>query len=359
MAIKTLKEFIFKNSKIEYVLESIGCHHIKYHSIKDYYSCGNYNGDNIAAINVYNNEYLNVTNWTRQKEFDDRSDIITLTQYNRQCSFIDAVKYLYKILGLKFKPGKRDKEKDEKPHPCAKFRRIRAARHRVDVTDISKINIMDEDVLDEYVPMLHIDWFRDGIMPWTRKKFDIRYSYKRNRIVIPHRWWLTGDLIGMNMRTTVENYEELGISKYYLTPGMNKSINLYGLYENYDSIQKAGYVIVVESEKSVLKRDSLNDPTCVALSGHIMSDEQKRILLGLNVEVVFAMDKDIAINEVRAMCENFYKIRRVSYIYDDLDVLGDKDSPVDADNKIFSDLFDNRIKYTNKEHEKYLKSLEK
>ena len=60
-----------------------------------------------------------------------------------------------------------------------------------------------------------------------------------------------------------------------------KSLNLFGLYENYDSIQKAKQVTVVEAEKSVLKRDSLNDSTLVALSGHTMSEEQAAILIGL------------------------------------------------------------------------------
>ena len=35
-------------------------------------------------------------------------------------------------------------------------------------------------------------------------------------------------------------------------------MNLYGLYENYDAIQKAGYVVVFEAEKSVLKRDTFS-----------------------------------------------------------------------------------------------------
>ena len=91
----SLKKYIFEKEKVEYILNEIGCHHIKYHPNKEFYSCGNYNGDNQSAINVKNNEYLNVTNWTRQKEFVEGSDIITLTQYNKQCSFVDAIKYLH------------------------------------------------------------------------------------------------------------------------------------------------------------------------------------------------------------------------------------------------------------------------
>ena len=71
------------NYKIEYILNEIGCRDITYHSNKEFYSCSNFNGDNKGAINVKNNEYLNVTNWTREKEFSDNSDIITLVFLNK------------------------------------------------------------------------------------------------------------------------------------------------------------------------------------------------------------------------------------------------------------------------------------
>ena len=103
-----LKQYIYEENKIEYVLESINCGHIKYHPLKEYYSCSNYNGDNPTAINVKNNEYLNVVNYTRQNDFPENSDIITLVQYNKQCSFVDAVKYLHSLLGLEYKYQKKD-----------------------------------------------------------------------------------------------------------------------------------------------------------------------------------------------------------------------------------------------------------
>lgn len=357
MTIKTLKKFIFDNNKVEFVLETIGCHHIKYHPNKEFYSCGNYNGDNIGAVNVKNNEYLSVINWTRTNEFKDGSDIITLTQYNKQYSFIDAVKYLYSILGLEYKPQiKQQKKKENKFDPLAVFKRRRITRRKVDVAEF---NILDEETLDEYIPLLHIDWLRQGIMPWTAKKFGLAYSYKYKRVVIPHRHWLTGGLLGINMRTTVENYEELGIKKYHITEGYSKSNNLYGLYENYESIKKAGYVVVVESEKSVLKRDSLNDSTCVAIAGKALSDEQMRILVGLNVEIIIALDNEVAIEEIRHMCNKFYRIRNVSYIKDSYNLLGEKDSPADANNKVYEFLMKYRIKYDESEHKEYLKGLER
>lgn len=354
-----LKKYIYENNKIEYILSEIGCGNIKHHADKDYYSCSNYNGDNISAINIKNNEYINVINWTRQQEFGEGSDIITLVQYNKQCSFVEAVKYLHSLLGLEYKYQKNTqklKEKNEEDDPLYVFKKIKCAKKRVNVADIE---VLDEDILDEYVPLLHIDWYKEGIMPWTRKKFGLCYSYKNKRVVIPHRYWLTGELIGFNMRTTIANYEELGIPKYWITPTYQKSQNLYALAENYDSIQKAGYVVIYESEKSVLKRDSLCDYTGVALSGHSLSDEQVKILIGLNVDIILAMDNDIPIEEVRHMADKFYNIRNVYYIYDKWDLIPQKSSPADCSNKIFNFLMKYKIKYDEKEHREYLKSLNK
>ena len=196
-------------------------------------------------------------------------------------------------------------------------------------------------------------------MPWARDRFNIAYSYKRKRIVIPIYHWATKELIGFNMRTVVPNHEEFGIPKYWITPTYQKSNNLYGLAQNYDSIISKKIVSVFESEKSTLKRFSLMDDTCVSLQGKTMSDEQARILIGLNVEIVIALDKDVDISEVRFICEKFYRIRPVSYIYDKWDLLDKKDSPTDKGNKIYQFLFKNRVKYDENEHKEYLKSLEK
>lgn len=145
----------------------------------------------------------------------------------------------------------------------------------------------------------------------------------------------------------------------YITPGMKK-ICPYGLYENYDSIEKAGYCVIFEAEKSVLKRDSLNDPTGLAISGKNLSDEEWRLIMGLKIkEVVIALDKDVDINEIRFICEKFYRHIKVSYIYDKWDLLDKKDSPADTSNKIYNFLFKHRVNYDEREHMEYVKSLKK
>ena len=347
----SLKQFIFENKKIEFILDNIGCKDIVYHPNKEFYSCSNYNGDNKSAVNVKNNAYLNVINWTRMNEFDDNADIITLVEYNKQLSFNKAIKYLHSILGLEYKYQEVLHKKYEDPLYVFKKHKTK------EYIDVSEINPLDENIMDDYVPLLHISWFREGIMEWTRKKFGLAYSYKRKRIIIPLRDWRTGRLLGINARTTVEDYKELGISKYYITPSYQKSKNIFGLWEHEDDIKKAGYVVVYESEKSVMKRDSLGDCTGVAISGHSLSNEQISILNGLNVDIIISMDKDVDIQEIRHMCSRLYRSRTVYYTYDKWDLLDNKESIADKSPKIFDFLMKYKVHYDDTEQSLYEKGL--
>lgn len=333
----------------------MGCHDIKYNAQKEYWSAAQPDGDNPQGVNIRNNEYLNYRSFSRGIDYEDNKDLISLVEAVKKISFIEAIKYLHKILNLPFEFKRKDDKPQKKFDPLSVFKKV--LRHSRGIVNVDDIHVLDDKLLDDFIPMLHIDWVKQGITERTRKKFGLAYSYRHKRIVIPMRYWLTGELLGFNQRTTVENYEEFGIKKYFITPTYPKSLNLYGLYENYDSIQKAGYVVVYESEKSVLKRDSLCDATGVALSGHSLSDEQVRILIGLNVEIVIAFDNDISIEEIRHACDKFKNIRKVSYIRDFMGILGSKDSPADACNKDYQFLFESRVVYDRNEQRKYQESL--
>lgn len=356
MTVSELKKYIFEEGKIEYILENIGCHNIKYNKKSETYSASQPDGDNPQGVNIRNNEYLNYRSFSRNVSYEDEKDLISLIEEVKNISFLEVVKFLHNLLDLKFTWRKKE-EKKKKLDPLELFKKIRD-KTKYGTVNVADIHVLDEELLDDFVPLLHIDWYREGIMPWAREKFGLAYSYKHKRVVVPIRHWATKELVGFNMRTTVENWNEFGISKYWITPTYQKSNNLYGLAENYDSIISKKIVTVFEGEKSTLKRFSLMDDTCVSLQGKTMSDEQVRILIGLNSEIVIALDKDVDINEIRHIAEKFYKIRKVSYIYDKWGLLENKDSPADKGNKIYNFLFEHRIIYDEYEHQEYLKSLE-
>ena len=268
------------------------------------------------------------------------------------------MKYLHNLLGLKY-TFKKEEKKDEvvKYDPLAIFKKAASKKRCRNVLDCT-FEALDESVLTDLVPMIHIDLLREGIMPWTVKKFGLAYSYRWKRTIFPHRY-INGELMGWNGRSSIQDCELLGITKYYLTPGMKK-ICPYGLYENYADIEKAGYCVIYESEKSVLKRDSKGDSTGLAISGKSISDEEVRLILGLDIkEIVIALDQDVDVNEIRHLAEKFFRLRKVSYIYDKWGLLDKKKSVADKCNKIYDFLFNHRVVYTEKEHQLYLKSLEK
>ena len=357
MTSQNLKEYILEHNKIEFILENIGCHSIEFHPDKEYWSAAHPDGDNKSGVIIKNNSYLNYYSYSRNINVDEGKDLFYLIQVTKKFTFAETMKYVHKLLGLQytFKKEKPKEETDEKYNPLAIFQNVEKRRKSINVLDFKPL---DENILDDYEPTIHIDLFREGIIGKTIKKFGLMYSYKWKRSIFPHRFWSTGELIGINARSSIKDCEELGISKYFITPGMPKSINLYGLWENYQDIEKAGYITIFEAEKSVLKRDSLNDSTGVALSGHSISDEQVRIILGLNIrEVVIALDKDVDLSEVRYICSKFFHKRKVSFIWDKHNLLGSKDSPADAPNKVYEFLFKYRVTYDERMHKKYEKSL--
>lgn len=354
-----LKQFIYENHKIDYILEDLGCKKILFHPMKEYWTACQPDGDNPLGVVIKNNLNLNYYSYSRNIHIEDNKDIFDLIQNVKNIKFIDAIKYTHKLLGLEYKYRPQQKAPTiQREDPLAMFKKAAAKTRRI--CNVCEMKYLEEDVLDDFYPGIHIDLFHEGIIKKTIDKFHLGYSYKWKRTIFPHYYWMTGQLMGYNARTSVANYDLFDIKKYFLTPGMKKELNLYGLYQNMSEIEKRHVIVIGESEKSVLKRDSRGDSTWVAISGRVLSEEQRRIILGLDVnEVVIALDKDVPEEEVWHMCAQFYPARKVSYIWDSYDLLGEKDSAADACNKIYNFLYNHRIEYTEDIHRKYLKSLAK
>lgn len=355
MTANELIQYIIDNDKIEYILEDLGCHHIKEYA-KEYRS-GLPSHSSKDAISI-KKETLKIKIFQSDSSII-RGNIFTLCQNIKNISFPEANRYIHNLFGLEYKfEYNKKKNDDEFKDPLEIFKKVKKKKYSYDTSDLE---VMGEDCLSGYMPYPHIEWIREGIMPWTCKEFNIGYSVNRKRIVIPHRYWSgnRNDYVGVIGRTVIKEYEMLDIPKYFPLKNFPKSMNIYGLQENYQYIQEAGFVVVYEAEKSTLKRHSKNDKTGVAVCCHDISDEQVKILIGLNVDIIIAFDKGITLEHIRATCDRFYGIRNVYYIYDKYDLLGEKESPADSTNKIFNYLFKYKTLYDEKERREYLKWLEK
>lgn len=349
MDAQELKDYIINNKKIEYVLDSLGCH--GFHDNGREIRCALPNKTNKTALSI-KKDSLKVKSYAASKEFS--GNIFTLIMVLKECEYIGASKYLHKLLDIKYKYKSRKKD-EIKESPLSIFERAKGKK-----TYKQDIDIFGGEQLIEYAPYPHISYIREGITKATCDKFSIGFDLRSKRIVIPHRYWAgkSDDFVGIMGRTTLENYKELGIPKYFPLKKYWKGMNLYGLNENYKDIQRIGYVTVFEAEKSVLKRDSRLDYTGTSLCSHEMTIEQVKILIGLDVPIIIAMDNDIPLYHVRSLCENFYGIRDVSYIYDKNKLVGPQDSPADATMEEYDKLFKERVSYNISEHNKYLKEKE-
>lgn len=345
-----LKQYIIDNNKISLVLERVGCHNIKEYDKE--YRAALPDKTNPTAVCV---KKENLFTAIRSTELNCQGDIFILITELKNLSFGKANRLLHQYLGLEYSYNK--KENQEKTEDILDiFKRVKKSKYIVN----QDVPVYDDEILKEYVDMPHISWIRDGIMPFACEKFKIGYSFDKKRIIIPWRYWCgenENEYIGVVGRTTVDNYEMFDIPKYLCMKPFQKSLDVYGLYENYQTIQSKGYTVIYESEKSVLKRYSRKDGTGTAIGCHSLSSEQVKILIGLNVDIVIAFDKGIDIQDIRKECEKFYKIRNVFYIYDKWDILGEKESPADRPNKQFEFMLKYKVRYDETEHNQFLKGV--
>lgn len=326
-----LQKYIFENNLVPKVLTDLGCKNIR-ETEKEYRSTRP-DGDNPTALSVRKDDgkiYCYTDNWY--------GNIYTLCMKTLYLNFYQTMKYLHALFGLKYEGATFSPEpQHDVLHVFTKYKnRNLGVDSADDIVDIQVAN---------YEPYLHINWVREGITERTREVFNIQYDGTRRKIIIPHRHYENGKTIGIMSRTTIPNAELLGIPKYYPIIPHQKGDNLYGLFENYETIIEKGYVIVYEAEKSVLKRYSLHDGTGVAVCTHSITNKQAEILIGLNVDIIIAWDKDVEDKDIFKACKKFKGIRNVYYIKDTENILGEKDSPADASNEDFNRLLANKVKY--------------
>lgn len=345
-----LIKYIYENNLTEDILNKLDCYNIT--DREKEFRCGLPEDTSNTRVRIKKTEYLNITIFQSDDKII-RGNIITLVMHIKNVSFPRANKLIHEYIGIKYSYKKTsNKNTSKKANPLDFFKSMYKKKRNFDV---SSIDLYDENLLIEYTPNLHKSWLSEGIISKTARIFNIGYDYKTKRIIIPHRLWSgnENDYVGIIGRTTIKNFELLGIPKYFPLKAYPKGINLYGLNENYKEIQEKGYVVVFEAEKSVLKRHSRLDGTGVALMCHDITDEQVKILIGLNVEIIFAMDKGVKKEHVWSMCDKFYGIRKVGYIEDKYNIIPDKESPADLSNKIYESLFKYRTLYDSKIKRRY------
>lgn len=345
MNAQELKKYIIKNNYQKNILIYCDCHSIK--KSKNWLRCSlKSKNNNAIGLNL---KSLKIKDFSNS---DLNGDLFSFIMNIKNISFAETIKEIHNLFNLKYeKYNKKVKNIKKNNDPLSFFKKIRKkSNNNIEIEDLKEYQ---NNIFDNYIPLLYKDWAKI-ITERTRKKFNIGFSPKKERIIIPHTHYEKGYMCGVIGRTVNELYDKLNIAKYYPIIPYKKSNNLYGLYENYAEIQKAGYVTVFEGEKAVLMRHTRLDSTCVSIGCNEISEQQIKILKSLNVEIVIAFDNDISLYQILKNCEKFYPLYNVSFIKDRWNILDKKDSPADANLKNYKKLFDRRIFYNDKIHKKFI-----
>ena len=283
MDAKQLKEYIIQNEDcLITILEDLGFHKIVDRG--EYVTCAlpehnNPSGFSILKENLYCNSF--------STHFEFKGGIFELVQQMKGKTFGQSIYYIHKILGLKYEyNGKKEEPKEDSILDF--FKKYKTKPNRRNTKEKELKFYTDEEVFSMYKQCPYSGWIKEGIIAGVQKEFCIGYHFDSKRIVIPHRYWKDGSIVGLIGRTLKSNIEieMFDIPKYFPLIPYPKSKNLYGLWENMEYIKQAKEVIVFEAEKSVLKMASKGYRNCVSVGSHDLSEEQVKILIGLNVNIV-------------------------------------------------------------------------
>lgn len=225
-----------------------------------------------------------------------------------------------------------------------------------------------ETILNVFMPVYPLDWYKEGIGEEAAKLFEIGYYPSQNRATIPHRD-INGNLVGIRARS-YNDYEVNNGRKYMpitvqgLTYRYPMSHNLYGIYQNQDNIRRHKRAIIFESEKSCLLYETMygrDKNITVALCSMNMSLYQRDLLLNLGVnEVIFCLDKQYTLEcletkkgkEYLGFVSYVKKLKRLSAMFMNYcqvsvvlcwdDRIGYKDAPIDRGIATFEELLNEK-----------------
>lgn len=324
MDVKELKDYIYENRYAEQILESIGCHHIKYHVTNAYWTCGNPDGDNNGAIILYNNESLICLNKTRQMIKTNRiTDIIDLVCYVKDLTFPEGLKRICEEIGMSYYHD----FDDDIPESFKILKMLEDMDSNINEEREKPLKPISEQILSYYKKYVNDLFYEDNIDYRTQIEFEIGFDEESNRYTIPIRSEL-GDLVGVKGRYFDRNVPD-NLNKYIYLEPCAKSKILYGLYKTIDNIKEKNRVYVLESEKAVLQLWSFGYRNSVSTGGKEFSKYQIDMLVRLGADIVLALDKDVTKEELEELAERFPKGVPLFYVFDEDNILDEKESPSD------------------------------
>lgn len=291
-------------------------------------------------------------------------DIINLVMKTKSIGFQESLYFISGFVGFSQKRGFVLDRQDTDDWDILEKYKIYATEEQS--TTLEEEVFYNEKILNYYKTALHDKWADDGITRHAVDKFEIKFDEGHNRIIIPHRN-ISGELIGIRVRNLESWAVDNGLK--YMPLMLQDNIyshptgaHLYGLFQNLETIQKVGKIVIFESEKSVLQCESFypNNNFSVATCGSAISNTQRNIILNLGIkEVIIAFDKefeeiltpesDLYSSKLMKVARKFSPYFQTFVVWDSLKKLDYKDSPSDKGKQTLEELMKNKIEVSSAE----------
>ena len=217
---------------------------------------------------------------------------------------------------------------------------MKSLKPKVKKKDISERKILPNNFMDKFQKTPITLWQEEGISQEIMDFYQVRFDPLKEAIVFPV-WDNDGKIINVKGRNVGKHWKEMGLPKYYHMFKLGTIDYLWGLNFKRDIIKEKKEVILVESEKSVMKLEGWGVKNAVALCNGKITDAQLRLIIGLQSNVVLALDKDK--NGQKLECENLLKqYTKFFKIADKTNLLSQKDAPCDKGLEVWEKLYNDK-----------------
>lgn len=285
-------------------------------------------------------------------------DIISLTQtrlslLKKPCSFLDACQFILDTTNINPDSISRVKKEGHVYDWSNLERFIRVRKYGNQLSEYNR------NVIDTLPPLYPQAWIDEGISEETMDKYQIRYYERCNQTVIPC-FDDEARLVGVRVRNwDKDRVEQAKYMPLVTLDGQCYKFNtnqvFYGINYNKPEIERTGKVIIVESEKAVMKLDTYMGRHNIALGmyGSNLGIQRRNQLLKMGVNTVsYVVDNDFIgqddafFEQWREKIQHFIKLWdgfcRVEIVWDNLGLLGPKENATDRTKEIWEQLWENR-----------------
>ena len=285
-------------------------------------------------------------------------DIISLTQtrlslLKQPCSFLDACQFILDTTNINPDSISRVKKEGHVYDWSNLERFIRVRKYGNQLSEYNR------NIIDTLPPLYPQAWIDEGISEETMDKYQIRYYERCNQTVIPC-FDDEARLVGVRVRNwDKDRVEQAKYMPLVTLDGQCYKFNtnqvFYGINYNKPEIERTGKVIIVESEKAVMKLDTYMGRHNIALGmyGSNLGIQRRNQLLKMGVNTVsYVVDNDFIgqddefFEQWREKIRHFIKLWdgfcRVEIVWDNLGLLGPKENATDRTKEIWEQLWENR-----------------